>query len=49
MLRKKGAFLGIITIGIIALISGFAIHSINNTFKKIDIKDTYFDEIDWDI
>lgn len=44
MSKNKKLFAGFITMGIIAIISGFAIHSVNKTFKKIN-----FDEIDWDI
>jgi len=44
MNKKNKIIIGFITMGIIAVISGFAIHSVNKTFKKIN-----FDEIDWDI
>lgn len=43
-MSNKKLFAGFLTIGIIVIISGFAIHSVNKTFKKIN-----FDKIDWDI
>lgn len=43
MSKKNKLFAGFIAMGLIAIISGFAIHSVNKTFKKINM-----DEIDWD-
>ena len=44
MSKNKKLFAGVLTMGIIAIISGFAIHSVNKTYKSINLK-----EIDWDI
>ena len=44
MTRNKKFLFGALTIGIIAIISGFAIHSVHKTVKDIDMFD-----IDWDI
>lgn len=44
MSKNKKLFAGFLTMGIIAIISGFAIHSVNKTFKHINLT-----EINWDI
>jgi hypothetical protein len=44
MSKKNKLFAGFITIGLITIISVFAIHSVNKTLKKININ-----EIDWDV